>query len=169
MREQPSYYAILTADVRYDKNLSANAKLLYAEITALSQKEGFAWASNQYFAELYEVHKDTISSWVSELVRAGYIQISVDKKAGNLRKIIIKNAIGEKTEGIGKNAYTYRRKDRDPIGKNADIIIQDNNKKNTAFLANKLPTAEHRGKPSHAKERLREMVKSGRLKELKNV
>lgn len=36
MNETPSYYAILTANVRYSKLINANEKLLFAEITALS-------------------------------------------------------------------------------------------------------------------------------------
>lgn len=168
MKEQPSYYAILTADVRYDKNLSANAKLLFAEITALTQKEGFAWASNRYFAELYGVEKDTVSRWVSELVKSGYIKIEVDRKAGNLRKITIrKNA-----EGIRKKEDRYTQKRHDPIRKNADIILQENNKKNSDSGSYERPVAKNqdfRGQDSPAKERLRELVKSGKLGELKNA
>jgi len=32
---KPNYYAILTSEVRYNQKLTPNAKLLYAEITAL--------------------------------------------------------------------------------------------------------------------------------------
>lgn len=32
-KENPCYYAILTAEVRYSKNINANEKLLFAEIT----------------------------------------------------------------------------------------------------------------------------------------
>ena len=67
--EQPNYYSILTADVRYDKELTPNAKLLYSEITALSNKTGACWASNGYFAELYNVSKITISRWVNQLAK----------------------------------------------------------------------------------------------------
>ncbi len=54
-REDPNYWAILPANVRYDKELAANEKILYAEITALSNKYGFCFAKNKYFAELYGV------------------------------------------------------------------------------------------------------------------
>ncbi|MGE9832701.1 conserved phage C-terminal domain-containing protein, partial [Ligilactobacillus salivarius] len=41
MNEKPGYYSILTANVRYDKRLKANEKLLFSEITALSNKYGY--------------------------------------------------------------------------------------------------------------------------------
>ena len=55
MREKalPTYFAIITADVRYDKNLKANEKLLFAEITALSNTNGYCHASNRYFAGVH--------------------------------------------------------------------------------------------------------------------
>ena len=48
-KENPNYYAILTAEVRYSKNINANEKLLFAEITALANKTGECWASNNYY------------------------------------------------------------------------------------------------------------------------
>lgn len=91
--QQRSYYAIIPANVRYDKDLAPNAKLLYGEITALCNEKGYCWASNQYFAELYNVSDRTIKNWISQLVDKGYIQRSVKYREGTKeiekRKLLI--------------------------------------------------------------------------------
>src|SRR5690625_4790650 len=69
-----SYYAIIPANVRDDKELISGAKLLYGEITALCNEKGYCWANNAYFAGLYEVSNVTISTWVNQLARNGYIR-----------------------------------------------------------------------------------------------
>ena len=80
--QQKAYYAIIPANVRYDKDLVPNAKLLYGEITALCNEKGYCWATNQYFAELYNVSDRTIKNWISQLVDKGYIQRSVKYREG---------------------------------------------------------------------------------------
>ena len=87
---KPNYYAIIPAEVRYS-NLKPNAKLLYGEITALSGKLGYCYATNNYFAELYDVSKNTISSWISDLKKLGFITVIVER---NNKKQIIKRCIG---------------------------------------------------------------------------
>jgi hypothetical protein len=79
---QKSYYAIIPANVRYDRELTPNAKLLYGEITALCNEKGYCWAYNQYFADLYEVSKVSISKWISQLFKKGYIDIEIIYKEG---------------------------------------------------------------------------------------
>ena len=90
MKDKPNYYAIIPADVRYS-NLKPNAKLLYGEITALSGKLGYCYATNNYFAELYGVSKNTISRWISDLNKLGFINIEVER---NEKKQVIKRKIG---------------------------------------------------------------------------
>lgn len=77
-----SYYAIIPASVRYDKTLSPNAKLLYGEITALCNNDGYCWASNKYFADLYEVSNRSIKQWIKLLSDKGYIKTNVLYKKG---------------------------------------------------------------------------------------
>ncbi len=77
MNEHRGFYAIIPAIVRYDNQLNGNAKLLYGELTALANERGYCWATNQYFASLYNVSKRTIISWMKQLEKRKYIKIQV--------------------------------------------------------------------------------------------
>jgi hypothetical protein len=96
--EQPGYYAVIPASVRYDGRLCANAKLLFAEISALTNKAGFCWAANSYFARLYDVSITSISKWVSQLLAAGHITVEMIYEEGSkeiqCRKISIVKPAG---------------------------------------------------------------------------
>lgn len=72
MENKPNYYAIIPANVRYS-NITANAKLLYGEITALTNQKGYCYATNDYFAKLYNVSKVSISKWIKELIENDFI------------------------------------------------------------------------------------------------
>ena len=74
MEDKPNYYAIIPAEVRYDEELSDKAKLLYGEISALANKNGYCFANNKYFAELYGVDKSTITRLLKQLENKGYIE-----------------------------------------------------------------------------------------------
>ena len=76
---RPSYYAVIPADVRYDDGIPPNAKLLYGEISALIDKEGFCYASNSYFMKLFGFSDPTISRLITQLEKAGYIRREMEK------------------------------------------------------------------------------------------
>jgi len=90
--EKPNYYSVIPAEVRYDKDLSSSEKMFYGEISALTQKEGYCWASSSYFENLYGVSRRTIYNWTKRLADKGYIRIEYVKgENGNLegRKIFL--------------------------------------------------------------------------------
>jgi len=104
MKEKPSYYAILTADVRYHKDLTPNAKLLYAEITALENMNGRCFANNKYFADLYGVSKTSVSKWISQLesfgcIKTVYIYKEGSKEIDKRYITTLKGGIEEKLKG----------------------------------------------------------------------
>ncbi|MFV5767249.1 helix-turn-helix domain-containing protein [Mammaliicoccus sciuri] len=86
MLERPSYYSIITANVRYDNRLTDSEKLLFAEITSLSNKFGYCTATNRYFAELYEVTKVTISRRISKLKEYGYVKIEIVREGNEIKQ-----------------------------------------------------------------------------------
>lgn len=76
---KPGYYAVIPADVRYDDQIPANAKLLYGEISALISPEGFCFAGNDYFAGIYGLSERTVRSLIGSLQKAGYVQVELEK------------------------------------------------------------------------------------------
>lgn len=96
---QTSFYAIIPADVRYS-DIPPNAKLLYGEITALCNKEGFCWATNSYFAQLYKVAPTTISDWIRKLRDKGFVDYEILNKTK--RKIYL--TLREKPKGVSGKA-----------------------------------------------------------------
>ena len=100
---KPNYYAVIPAEVRYNKKLTPNAKLLYAEITALCNMNGKCTASTQYFCKLYEVSRGSIQNWLKMLDDNGYIERTVIFKQGS--KEILSRYIKLKDKGSIKN-YT---------------------------------------------------------------
>lgn len=119
--EQPSYYAVIPANVRYDNKISPNAKLLFGEITALCNEQGVCWAQNSYFANLYNVTNVTISRWIKELKSNGYITCETTYLPGT--KAIDKRYISISSAPINKNVNRYYQNCYDPINKN----VKDNN------------------------------------------
>ena len=129
VKPEPSYYAILPANVRYDSRLIPNAKLLFAEITSLCNKEGFCWANNRYFAELYNVRIETVSTWINQLIKCGYLDSKIIYKRGT-KEIL--------------NRYLVLK--GDPIVKKLNTPIEEilkynntriNNKSNTSYKEKK--------------------------------
>lgn len=143
--EKPSYFSILTADVRYDRRLGKpNARELYSEITALSNKDGYCHASNGYFAKLYEIDNGTVSRWISTLEKCGYLEREIiyyegTKQVKERRLYPISTPIGrkrntppqKKQEGVDSCANTptlRKRKENNTSINNTSKNINNNTK-----------------------------------------
>ncbi len=120
-KEQPNYYAIIPATVRYDTNLKYAEKLLYGEITALANKNGYCYAQNKYFADLYNVTTISVSRWISHLQELGYIETEIIRNEN--KEIISRNIYIVDIPYYQKNQYPYIPKSKEGINK----IVKDNN------------------------------------------
>jgi len=122
MNTKPNYYAIIPADVRYDKNLKPNAKLIYGEITCLSNKNGYCNASNNYFSALFEVTPQAVSNWVKSLEKLGYVSVSYEYENNRVKErriylqgvsINIDRVSIKDSRGINKSIGGYQQKFKD--------------------------------------------------------
>lgn len=66
-------YGLLPANVRHDKVLGDKAKLLYAEITASTDAQGYCTKTNDKFAECMGTTPRTVARALDELLKAAYI------------------------------------------------------------------------------------------------
>jgi len=152
---KPAYYAVIPAQVRYDEALRPNAKLLYGELTALAGSDGYCWATNQYFANLYGLAVSTISDLIKSLEQRGYIKIEMASNskgterriyAGSFMVLAMQRGSSEKPEdppggGLRKNQKTGLPVFTKPLN---DININNTNNplpptpKNIKFLSEPL-------------------------------
>lgn len=139
--ENPAFYAIIPANVRYAK-IPQGAKLLYGEITALAHANGYSWASDKYFADLYDVSKMTVQRWLRALEKGGFVTREVKYKKGTnqIDKRFIKLGSTNKKEATNpdkdshvpsnKSVTTYPQKCGYPTNKNVSTPSNKNVREN---------------------------------------
>ena len=131
MEQKPTYYGILTADVRYHDKLSPFEKLLYSDITALTNKNGYCNASNKYFSKVFNKSISTISRAISNLSDNNIIESILIRDNNNeivQRKIYLKQTV---RIPMGENEYT-------PMFKNDDRGIRKNDQYNNTSNINNI-------------------------------
>lgn len=153
--QQRSYYAIIPANVRHDKDLAPNAKLLYGEITALCNEKGYCWASNQYFAELYGVSVLSVKRWVNSLVTKGYVYRTLTYKPNSKE---VDKRILSIDSGI-KIDTTSVQKCYDPSIKNgASSSIKNDTDNNTSINNTFNNTDIYKGKKKQKSETVKSII-----------
>ena len=124
-----TYYTILPAEVRLDKRLLPYERLLFSEILALSNQKGYCYATNAYFSKLYGVSVVSVSTWISNLIKYGYISRDYDYKANTKmierRKLYIK-----------EDFMTYKRELNAPLKEDFKQGIKGDFKDNNINMNN---------------------------------
>lgn len=116
MEQQVSYFGILPAEVRYNKEITDFAKILYAEFMALSNAHGYCFATNKYFAELYDKDAMTISKTVAQLRKYNLIHVEIIDSFQ--RKIYPLVGIGVSQKDVGGYTKTPRGIDENVYNNN---------------------------------------------------
>lgn len=126
-----SLYSVIPARVRDDRALRPNAKLLYGELSALAQAEGYCWASNAYLADRLGVAAKTIEGLMKQLKDQGHVQLEVERDINTnevlQRKIWICGPPGSSIPPPLNFKGTSPQKQGDPPLKNEDRNNKYNN------------------------------------------
>lgn len=149
--EKPNYYGILPANVRYDKRLKPMEKILYSEITALSNTQGFCFASNSYFAKLYEVNKKTVGVWVNNLFKFGYLKVELIYKE-NSKEVLERRLYIVDLKEVSPSASVEKKKeDKKIIKDEKERITPPHKKMDTPPQKNREVSPQNYGYPNHKK------------------
>ena len=128
-------------EIWLSKDLSTNEKVLLAEIDSLGGSSDGCFASNQYFADFFDLSKDRISRLVSGLKNKGYITVELIYKEGTCEvdKRIIK---------LNPYSYFYQgvQNHQGGIGENTKDITNNYNINNNNKTSKKKTTKEPRHK-----------------------
>lgn len=128
-------------EIWLSKDLSSNEKILLAEIDSLGGSSDGCFASNQYFADFFDLSKDRISRLVSGLKNKGYITVELIYKEGTCEvdKRIIK---------LNPYSYFYQgvQNHQGGIGENTKDITNNYNINNNNKASKKKTTKEVRHK-----------------------
>jgi hypothetical protein len=159
---KPNYYAIITANVRYSTKISDSAKLLFGEITALSNKHGYAFPSNQYLAELYDTSERTIQRRLKELKDNGFINVILirDKDSKEVLQRQIYPKTSEDSTMGGHDKSVTRGPDKS-VGRSPDksvgynttrVNVINNNNKNVVVSQKTIDLIKNKTKNKVAKK-----------------
>lgn len=88
-RNESPLFAVIPISILERTDLSANSKLLYAEIIALSKKSGRCYATNKYLAQTLGLKDKSIPQLLKELSGTGLLMINIKRnKEGTYRDIL---------------------------------------------------------------------------------
>jgi hypothetical protein len=89
----PNFYSIIPSYVRYDRELTNFAKVLYSEISALTNAKGYCFAYNRYFEKAFNCTDRTIQRALLILQNKEYIYVDIERDKDTnqviMRKIYI--------------------------------------------------------------------------------
>ncbi len=84
------FYAVIPIRVIKNKNLTANAKLLYGILSGLVREKGYCWAKNEFLAAELSVSNRMIQYMLNELIKENEVSIDPGRsKDGTWRKIFL--------------------------------------------------------------------------------
>ena len=115
------YFAVIPATVLFNNELKPNEKLLYALITALSNKEGYCYASNKYLGEKLNVDPQTVSRWIGNLRKYNYLVIDIIRN--EKQEVIQRKIYPNDVPYLLNNRYPYILNSQEGI----DEKVKENN------------------------------------------
>ena len=148
----------LSVELLHDKNTTMQEKLILVEISQLSMLDKGCIASNNHFAELLQVKKESVSRSISSLENKGYITTKIKDGSRNYERVI---TINKMLFSINKMLFDPKQNVIDPLTncletKESKTINKTINKKEFSFSLSK--ETQYENLSSEYKEKLKEEI-----------
>ena len=128
-----NYYVVIPQEVLHDNRLTPLARLIYGEISALANVNGYAWISNGKLAKKYKTSTSTIIRSLGKLKELNYIRTVIHYKENSKeverREIFIQPHIKNASSPVAKTEGEYQQKCNEGTSKNK----RDNNTSNNTM------------------------------------
>lgn len=62
-----------------EANIGFGSKVLYGQISRLSNKNGYCYASNKYFADLLNCNERSVQRFIEELKNSNLVRVEMQK------------------------------------------------------------------------------------------
>ncbi|WP_407346344.1 helix-turn-helix domain-containing protein [Lactococcus petauri] len=127
------YYVVIPQEVLHDNRLTPLARLIYGELSALANINGYAWISNGKLAKKYKTSTSTIIRSLGKLKELNYIRTVVHYKENSKeverREIFIQPHTKNASSPVAKTEGGYKQKCNEGTSKNK----RDNNTSNNTM------------------------------------
>lgn len=139
-------FSQVPAQLKKDRRISGDAKILYADIAYICKFEGACYATDKKFAEVYGVSERTIVYWLKSLENAGYITRSneVNSETGRKERKIVAASLElyEKQSEREQELRDTPQDVADSTAKNCGPFIDTINNINTSDSSNSIYSYE---------------------------
>ena len=132
-----------------DNRISSLEKLLLVHIISLCKKNGYCWATNKYFMNIYGYSKQTISKSINHLASLSYINLENHNENNNSYKRIIRisQVLNKSLNSIKENYNTsiqpkFKYNNKSNINNKYYKDDLGNEYWNDMLLKKKIPTCE---------------------------
>ncbi len=140
---------LIPISVLSDRRISSLEKLLLVHIISLCKKNGYCWATNKYFMNIYGYSKQTISKSINHLASLSYINLENHKENNNSYKRIIRisQVLNKSLNSIKENYNTsiqpkFKYNNKSNINSKYYKDDLGNEYWNGKILKKKIPTSE---------------------------
>lgn len=134
--QKPGFWAVLPASIRYDERIPPNAKLLYAELSSLTDTYGYCFADDDYFHDVFGFSIRSIQRLLNTLQESGYIRIETERGQYNtvtqrkiyagLNPLFTENLVSPKLAKLDDNTRANTQLVSPKLSSSLDKIVETN-------------------------------------------